>query len=238
MRQHMSAPGTGAVSGCPRPRFMASPRRVPYVATLGGSIGMREFTTAATGFPTLLLTAALVVVVAFWLLALVGAADRDAFDGDLPLTAIGLGGVPAAVAVSVLVLTSWLTGVTGTLALHRLTAPGLSRTLLSLAVLALALLAGHQSARLLVRLRRRVRPHPQEPARPDLVGRTCTIRTGRVDDGFGRAEVAVRGAAPAVVRVRQLGGEPPLGRGSRALLYAYDDSGGFFWVTPQPLAAA
>ncbi len=158
---------------------------------------MREFGTAATGFPTLLFTAALVVVLAFWLLALVGAADPGSFDGDLPPGALGrgapgLGGVPAAVAVSVLVLTGWLTSLTGTLALHRLTAPGPARTLLSLAVLALALLVGHRSARLLVRLRRRLRPHEQAPPRPDLVGRTCTIRTGRVDDGFGRAEVAVR----------------------------------------------
>lgn len=199
---------------------------------------MREFTAAAIGFPTLFFTAALVIVVGFWLLALCGAADTDSFDGDLPLGALGLGGVPATVAVSALTLAGWFTSIAGTIALHRLVDPGLWRTLLSFALLFVALLVGHQATRLLVRLMRRLHPHEPAPSRLDFVGRTCTIRTGRVDDGFGQAEVTARDGSTAVVQVRQLGGEPPLTAGATALVYAYDDDGGFFWVAPQPLAAA
>ncbi|MCH0539776.1 hypothetical protein I3F58_09410 [Streptomyces sp. MUM 203J] len=199
---------------------------------------MRDLLTAAIGFPTLPFTAALVIVLGFWMLALCRVTDRHAFDGDLPLGPLGLGGVPAAAAVSGVVLTGWFTSLAGSYALHRLTGPGVIRILLSLVLLGAALSAGQRVTRLLVRLWCRHHPHEPAPRHGDFVGRTCTIRTGRVDGGFGRAEVAVRGGPTAVVPVRQLGGEPPLTRGSTALLYAYDDTGEFFWVTPQPLAAA
>lgn len=198
---------------------------------------MRDLLTAAIDFPTLFFTAALVIVLGFWLLALCGVTDRHAFDGDLPLGPLGLGGVATSVAASAVVLTGWLTSLAGAYALHRLTVPGVARTLLSLTLLGTALLVGQQVTRLLVRLWRRGHPQEPPPRHGDFVGRTCTIRTGRVDGGFGRAEVAVRGGPTAVVQVRQLGGDPPLTRGSTALLYAYDDTGEFFWVTPQPLTA-
>jgi hypothetical protein len=43
---------------------------------------MRAVLAAATGLPTILLTAALVVVVCFWLLAAVGVADVNSFDTE------------------------------------------------------------------------------------------------------------------------------------------------------------
>ncbi|WP_175408591.1 hypothetical protein [Streptomyces sp. TRM64462] len=193
---------------------------------------MREFYAAAIGFPTLFFTAALVIVVGFWLLALFGAAGTDSFDADVPLGAVGLGGVPATVAVSAVTLTGWFTSLAGSVAIGRLTGPGLVRTLLSVALLGAALLVAHQVTRRLVRAWRRLRPHEPAPSRLDFVGRTCTIRTGRVDDGFGQAEVAAQDGSTAVVQVRQLGGEQPLTRGATGLLYAYDDDGGFFWVAP------
>ncbi|MFF7073893.1 hypothetical protein [Streptomyces pseudovenezuelae] len=62
---------------------------------------------AATGLPTILLTAALVVVVCFWLLAAVGAVRADSFDTDVDLRAWHMGGVPVAVAFSVLTVLAW-----------------------------------------------------------------------------------------------------------------------------------
>ncbi|WP_149180990.1 OB-fold-containig protein [Streptomyces sp. TRM49041] len=199
---------------------------------------MREFYTASIGFPTFFFTAALVIVIGFWLLVLFGAADADGFDGDVPLGALGLGGLPVTVAVSAVTVTGWFTGLAGTVVLNRLTGPGLVRALLSVVLLAVALLAAHQVTRLLARLWHSLRPHEPAPSRRDFIGQSCTIRTGRVDGGFGQAEVAVRDGSTAVVQVRQQDGEPPLTRGSTGLLYAYDDDGGFFWVTPQPLGAA
>ncbi|MFF0092216.1 hypothetical protein ACFYSF_19980 [Streptomyces canus] len=68
---------------------------------------MRTFLVAATGLPTILLTAALVVVVCFWLLAAVGVATVDGFDTDVDLRAWHMGGVPVTVAFSLLTVLAW-----------------------------------------------------------------------------------------------------------------------------------
>lgn len=61
---------------------------------------MRTFLEAATGFPTFLFTVPLVAAAGFWLLVAVGAAGSRTFDGDADLGALGLDGVPVAVAFS------------------------------------------------------------------------------------------------------------------------------------------
>ncbi|MFG3495720.1 hypothetical protein [Streptomyces sp. NPDC047928] len=199
---------------------------------------MREFLTATVGFPTFFFTVALVIVVGFWLLVLFGAAEADGYDADVELGALGLGGVPVTIAVTALTLTGWFTSLAGAIALNRFVAPGPWHTVASVALLALALLTGRQVTRRLVRLWRARHPREPEPSLRDFIGLTCTIRTGRVDGGFGQAEVAARDGSTAVVQVRQQGGEVPLTRGATGLLYAYDDDGEFFWVAPPPLALA
>jgi hypothetical protein len=64
----------------------------------------------------------------------------------------------------------------------------------------------------------------------DLVKRICRIKTGRVDDKFGQAEVDDEGA-PLLVQVRcRLANQ--LTRGSRATIYEYDAARAIFWVVP------
>lgn len=68
---------------------------------------MRTFLAAATGLPTILLTAALVVVICFWLLAAAGVAAVDSFDTDVDLRLWRMGGVPVTVAFSLLTVLAW-----------------------------------------------------------------------------------------------------------------------------------
>jgi hypothetical protein len=72
---------------------------------------MPVFVQAAVSLPVILFTAALVVVVCFWLLVALGLAAADAFDSDVDLDAWGMGGVPVSVALSLLVGLAWLLGV-------------------------------------------------------------------------------------------------------------------------------
>ncbi|MFD3356364.1 hypothetical protein [Streptomyces fradiae] len=113
---------------------------------------MGEWAGAAVSFPVFFFTVALVVVIAFWLLVLCGAAGAGAFDGDVPLDALGLGGLPVSVALSAMTGAGWFTALAGRAALDRLTGPGALRAVLSLAVLGAALASGLQAARLLRRL--------------------------------------------------------------------------------------
>ncbi|MFE7535024.1 hypothetical protein ACFU67_12220 [Streptomyces rhizosphaericola] len=214
---------------------------------------MGEFLDAALGFPAVIFGAALVVVVGFWLLVLVGAADQDAFDSDIgsgtgpDSGSAGFGGVPVTVSVSLLVLVGWFGSLSGTVLLHRTGVAGTARTVLAVAVLLGSLLLAWGAVRLLAHLFRRYFPAEPPPSRMDFVGRVCTIRTGSVTAVFGQAEVAAADGSTAVVQVRQAPRGPRtaaphaeeiLVRGSTGLLYAFDEEGEFFWVSPYDAALA
>ncbi|WP_329196863.1 hypothetical protein [Streptomyces sp. NBC_01435] len=199
---------------------------------------MREFLSAATAFPAVLFGAALAVVVFFWLLVLLGAADHHSFDGDLDTGLAGIGGVPVTVSVSVMVVVGWFTSLTGTVLLHRSGVTGLTRAALACGVLVAALLIGRVVLRVLVRCFRRSFPDEPPPSRQDFLGRVCTVRTGSVSADFGQAEVTADDGSTAIVQVRLLApgdattDATALGAGSAGLLYAYDAEGEFFWVSP------
>ncbi|NEC63992.1 hypothetical protein [Streptomyces sp. SID9727] len=193
---------------------------------------MREFVDATLSFPAVLFAAALVVVIAFWLLVLVGAADHHSFDADLDADLAGVGGVPVTVSVSLMIAVGWFSALTGTVLVHRSGATGAPRAVLACAVLAGALLLAWGAVRLLVHHFRRFFPDQPPPSRQDFLGRVCTIRTGSVSTDFGQAEVTADDGTTATVQVRQL--EPVDGElvsGRSGLLYAYDEAGEFFWVS-------
>ncbi|MFF8832001.1 hypothetical protein [Streptomyces sp. NPDC015131] len=191
---------------------------------------MGEFWQAVAAFPTVLFSAALVVVAGFWLLVLAGGAEPDGFDGDVDAGAFGLGGVPVAVSASLLIVLSWFTALTGSVLLARTGWPSGAVHLLGAALLPVALFGSWWLTRRIVRPLAALFPDEPGPSLHDFVGSVCTIRTGRVDAGFGQAEVAARDGSTAVVQVRR-NDDSPLALGSTALLYAYDEAGAFFWVT-------
>ncbi|MFE6664228.1 hypothetical protein ACFVFH_11805 [Streptomyces sp. NPDC057697] len=197
---------------------------------------MREFLSAATAFPAVLFGAALAVVVFFWLLVLIGAADHHSFDGDLGTGTgmAGIGGVPVTVSVSVMVVVGWFTSLTGTVLVHRSGVTGLTRAAAACGVLVAALLIGRIVLRVLVRCFRRSFPDQPPPSRQDFLGRVCTVRTGTVSADFGQAEVTADDGSTAIVQVRLLApaDATALAAGSAGLLYAYDAEGEFFWVSP------
>ncbi|WP_371603403.1 hypothetical protein OG345_20955 [Streptomyces sp. NBC_01220] len=194
---------------------------------------MQEFLTAAQSFPAVLFSAALVVVIAFWLLVLAGAADHHSFDADLDTDLAGIGGVPVTVSVSLMVAVGWFSALTGSVLLHRGDTTGTVRAALAFGILVGALLVAWAVVRLLVHHFRRFFADQPPPSRQDFLGRVCTIRTGSVGTDFGQAEVAASDGSTAIVQVRQLApADVTLSAGSPGLLYAYDAVGEFFWVSP------
>jgi hypothetical protein len=129
---------------------------------------MRTFLTAATGLPTILLTAALVVVVCFWVLAAVGVAAVDSFDTDVDLRTWRLDGVPVAVALSVLTVLAWCLSVGAAVVVGELALPGPVSGLLRMTVPVGALLGAWAMTRLIMRPLHRL--FPGEPALSVLSG--------------------------------------------------------------------
>ncbi|WP_338894635.1 hypothetical protein WBG99_02130 [Streptomyces sp. TG1A-60] len=190
---------------------------------------MRTFFEAATGFPTFFFTVSLLVALGFWLLVAVGAAGSDTFDGDADLSGCGLGGVPVAVAFSLWTGFAWFGSLCMTVLLDPVASSGPARALTGLTVLGAAALASWCVTWGLVRLLRRLHSDEPGPPRPDFMGMTCTVRSDRADDGFGRAGVLARDGSTAMVRVRRRGTDDPV-RGGTELLCAYDEADGSFGV--------
>lgn len=198
---------------------------------------MGAFFEAALGFPTLLFTFSLVVVVAYWTLVLFGGAEVDALDGDASvggpaglLGGLGLGGVPGTVSVSLLIAVAWFLSLSGATLTDGW---GLSPTwlvVILVGVLALALMGAWLVTSFIVMGLRKALPDARESSLHDFVGRTCVIRTGKVTMDFGQAEAASENGSTSVIQVRQHG-DDPLTAGSTALVYAYDEAGEFFWVS-------
>jgi len=204
------------------------------------------FLRAISSFPTSLFSLLLVVVVGYWVLVLAGGIGHGGhhIDGGTGggtgghgghhgfgglQRALGLGGVPITVAVSLVIAFAWFSALAG----DQLRQGG-NGGLLLLGATA----GGWLGARVLVWPLRRIMPAPvPPPSRRDFVGRACVIRTGRVGPDFGQAEVRAEDGAAAIVQVRQSTEEArgvgsTLTAGAAALIYDYDAEGEFFRVMP------
>jgi hypothetical protein len=217
---------------------------------------MWDFVDAALGFPAAIFSFLLVVVIAYWLLVLLGAAGVDLLDADTDgdagsatgpdvdaapdggasgvggaLAVLRLGGVPVTLVLSLLITLAWFVSLVGTVLLHR---AGLAAAALAGAgtgVILVALVTAWLGTSVLVLPVRRLLASGKPASRHDFVGRTCVIRTGSVSQDFGQAEVTAEDGSSAIVQVRQAG-DDPLGAGSQAVIYDYDATGEFFWVSP------
>lgn len=199
---------------------------------------MGNFIDAAFGYPTVLLTALLGVVLFYWVLAMVGLVDFEAGGWDVDLdvqadgsiddigtlagyvVAFGLNGVPFSVVVSLLVLFSWVLCCMAGMWVLPLVPTALLRfaagTGALVASMALALPA---TARTIRPLRGLFVTHTaiQNAA---LVGQLCRVLTQTVDEKVGRAEVAQRGAG---INIRVWARTPnTLAKGATARILEYD----------------
>jgi hypothetical protein len=203
---------------------------------------MGGFIDAALGFPAVLFSFLLVVVVGYWLLVVLGGADVDGLDGDAgdvsdaggisgALAWLGLGGVPVTVILSLLVAFAWFVSLAGTVALGTTGLSGGLMIVLSVGVLVVALVVAFGITRVLAGVLSRIMPIGPQPSRGDFVGATCVIRTGSVTATFGQAEVHAADGSSSIIQVRQPGAEV-FRAGQKAVIYDFDTVGEFFWVMP------
>ncbi|GIJ43858.1 hypothetical protein Val02_07440 [Virgisporangium aliadipatigenens] len=194
---------------------------------------MNRFAEAAFGFPTGLFTFLLLVAVGYWLFVLLGAADAEGAEGGLDeiAGAVGLSGVPVAVAGTTLIALAWFVSLAGGELLGRVPVPGPVRATLAVLLVPAALGVAWAGTRGLVVAGRRLLPTSEGASRSAFVGRTCVVRTRHVDTGYGQAEVTADDGSSAVIQVR-LVGEAHEAAGWTALIYGYDADDEVFWITP------
>jgi hypothetical protein len=214
---------------------------------------MDRFINAATGYPTAILTALLLVVMGYWLLAMLGWVDFDSGDVDVELEAhadadpaelstlagyvmaLGLNGVPFSIVVSLLVLVSWTVScMVGEWLLPWVPTAPLRWLVGTGALLASVGAAIVFTAQLIKPLRGLFVTH-QAPANASLVGQTCLIMSQRVNAREGYAEVAQRGAG---IQIRVWADEPnALTKGMVAHILEYDEAAARYLVQQAPTDA-
>lgn len=211
---------------------------------------MGNFMEAVTAYPTAVFTVLLLVVLGYWLLALLGLVDFDALGGDLEaevrgdfdgaelssiagyVVAMGLNGVPFSIVISLLVLVGWvlcslagqwLLPLVPTWPLQWLVGTGV--LLVSAAVSVLV------TARLIRPLRGLFVTHNAQ-VNQSLVGRTCQVMSLKVTERQGHAQVAQRGAN---LNIRVRADEPnSLTKGSTAHILEYDEGTGRYLIQAAP----
>ncbi|MEU2563825.1 hypothetical protein ABZ626_31515 [Streptomyces longispororuber] len=160
---------------------------------------MGDVVGAVVGFPGVVFSSALAVVICFWLLVAAGVARAGSFDEDADLDAVRLGGVPVAVAVSLFVVAGWAAGVTGSVTLARADLRGVAHAASELGLLLVSTGAGWAAARAVLRPLARRFPAAAAPP-PGPVAPAPAGHPPRAAAEPGRPSGTVPGGAVAVPR--------------------------------------
>lgn len=181
---------------------------------------MSAFLAAALSLPTVVFTALLGFFLLYALLTIVGALDIEWLDGVLDVDDTGWDtGVPLAVVVGVSTVFAWLTSLA---AMKFLPGTALVQIGVGLGAAVAGALLGGRACRPF----RRFFTVTEGPRRQALVGKICTIRSLKVGEDTGTADV---GDLVAEVRCFR---ENELTVGSKAIVYDYDSTAGTYHVGP------
>jgi hypothetical protein len=208
---------------------------------------------AATHFPTVVFTIGLGICLVYWLFVLLGALDIDMFgdaggdvgdadvgggdaggDADADAGAhhgglwsgLGLSRVPITVSISAIFLVCFCISL---VAMHYVPSVLGDASWVAPAMLPVTLIVGIPLAGLVVRPLGGVFAMNEGKSNKDYVGHTCTITTGRVDEGFGQATVE-DGGTVLVIPVRC--DKPGLHRNDKALIIDFDTERQAYVVEP------
>lgn len=142
---------------------------------------------------------------------------------------MGFGDVPRTITWSLVIFFGWLFSLAGTIYLPRFTevaTRGLA--VVTIAVGAASLVLAVVATTVAIQPLRKVILAGYGTQRSDLVGRLCIVRTLRVDEDFGQAELD---DGSSVIQVRNPQ-KYPFASGTKALIYDYDSEREVFYIMP------
>jgi len=196
---------------------------------------MESFLAAILAFPTVVFTAFVALFVLYALGTVLGSLDIHWLDGVLgidhapdsvlegALSFLGVAGIPITIVGGVASIFAWVTSIAAARVLP-------DSMVMSVATLVGSAIAGLALAGLAVRPIRGVFNTPPAASRKEIVGKICTVRSLRVDDMVGTAEVA-DGGSGFIAEIRCFR-ENKLTLGSKAIVYDYDTKKGIYHVGP------
>lgn len=209
---------------------------------------MDRLIDAAIGYPTAIFTALLLVLLVYWLLALVGWVDFESSGVDIELqadgdpgelstlagyvAAMGLNGVPFSIVVSLLVLVAWTVSCMAGQWLMPWVPTTVLQVLAGTAVLLVSVAVAIVATAWLIRPLRGLFVTHQAVGNASFVGQACTILSQKVDQRSGYAEVAQRGAN-VQIRVWTPAANQ-LSKGDVVRILEYDAAANRYQIDPVP----
>jgi hypothetical protein len=146
------------------------------------------------------------------------------------LTALRLRNAPLTIVISFFTIFGWILTIAGTKVVTPWLGAIVPGWVAGALVLLLALIVSWPLVSLVTKPLGKIFVIVEAPKRAGVIGKVCTITTGRVDVGFGQAEQA-DGGAGLLIQVRCDRSEG-LKKGDQALIVSYDDEREAFVVEP------
>lgn len=205
---------------------------------------MEAFLSNSFSFPTLLFTGLLILMCFYWLLAIAGLLDLDVLDLDIDtdldmdvegfaglMVTLGLTGVPFTLVLTLLFSYSWLICY---FIVHFFFFWG-DNNLFNL-LIGTGVILGSFAASILLTAKtvKPLRPLFRSLHNPEVkkivVGKTCAVRSTRVDESFGEANIVIDGA-DLIIKVRSKA-EHNLKKGDTALVLEHKKDENTYWIEP------
>ncbi len=203
---------------------------------------MDPFYQNIASFPTVIFTFLLLLVVLYWLVAVLGLIDIDVLDFDIPeadgmdinpdtgltnanvlaglMLRFGLHGVPVTIILSFIALFGWFVCYYAVHFLMGIIPEGLLAFLAGIPVFFASLYVSVMVTALVIKPLRPLFSKASQDTLKRVLGQTAIVRTSRVDNNFGEA-ILEDGGAGLLLKVRTIG-ETTFSRGDRVVLLEYD----------------
>lgn len=203
---------------------------------------MDPFYQNISSFPTVFFTFFLLVVLLYWIVAVLGLVDIDVLDFDIPeaegvdinpdtglsnanvlagvMLRFGLHGVPLTIILSFVALFGWLICYYAVHFLLGIVPSGLFSFLAGIPVFIGSLYVSVLMTALLIKPLRPLFKKTSQETVKRVLGQSALVRTSRVDNDFGEATLE-DGGAGLLLKVRTIG-DTTFSKGDRVVLLEYD----------------
>jgi len=203
---------------------------------------MNDFLLTIFNFPTVVFTFLLGISILYWICASFGLLEVDVLDVDLShldghmslnshsehsfgesfaglLMRLGLNGVPVTIVISLIALIGWLFSYYASYFFLALFGHGWVRFVVGLPILIGSLYAAILITSQVIKPLRKLFAKTEQNIQKKVLGQTATVRSSRVDSGFGEANLD-DGGAGLILKVRATG-EQVFVRGDKVVLLEY-----------------
>jgi hypothetical protein len=203
---------------------------------------MDPFYQNIASFPTVFFTFLLLLVVLYWLVAVLGLIEIDVLDFDIPeadgmdinpdtglsnanvlaglMLRFGLHGVPVTIILSFIALFGWFVCYYAVHFLMGMVPEGLFSFLVGIPILVGSLYVAVMITAVLIKPLRPLFKKASQETVKRVLGQTAVVKTSRVDNNFGEA-ILEDGGAGLLLKVRTIG-DTTFSKGDRVVLLEHD----------------